>query len=103
MTRDTISFDNPLFDDQWATGGTYDPSQAWTYRDETNLQLEMQLVNMTLDDYNRYFEEKSIKPGPRDYNDFELVDEKLRFKSSSIDLINKSTGKPLALTSIKGQ
>ena len=58
---------------------------------------------MAVDDYYKYFEEKCIKPGAIDYNDFELVDEKLRFKGSSIDLINKSTGKPLALTSIKGQ
>ena len=44
-----------------------------------------------------------MKPGVIDYNDFELVNNKLKFKGSSIDLINKTTGKPLALSSIRSQ
>ena len=60
-------------------------------------------IKMAVDDVYRYFEGKCIKTGPIDYNDFELVNEKLKVKGSSVDLINKTTGKPLALTSIKGQ
>ena len=96
------TIDNPVYDDQGATGG-YDPSETWRYKDETNLLLDTQMVKMAVDDFYIYFEEKGIKPGVIDYNDFELVNNKLKFKGSSIDLINKTTGKPLALSSIRSQ
>ena len=99
---DENTFDNPVYEDPGATGG-YDPSEAWKYQDETNLQLEAQLVKMVVDDFHRHYEGKGIKTGPIDYNDFELVNEKLKVKGISIDLINKITGKPYAFTSIKSQ
>ena len=52
-------------------------------------------------DWRMPFTPRADLAGPIDYNDFELVDEILMVKSSLIDLINKSTGKPLALTSIR--
>ena len=96
------TIDNPVYDDQEAAGG-YDPSETWGYKDMTNLQLDTQIVKMAVDGLYSYFEEKGIKPGVIDYNDFVLVKNKLRFKGSSIDLINKTNGKPLALSSIRSQ
>ena len=47
----------PVYDDQGATGG-YDLSETWRFEDETNLQLDPQMVKMAVDDFYNYFEEK---------------------------------------------
>jgi len=60
---DDNTIENPVFDDQGATGG-YDSSEAWKYQDETNLQYEAQSVKMAVDDFYKYFEEKGLKTGP---------------------------------------
>jgi len=39
-------------------------------------------IKMAVDDVYRYFEGKCIKTGPIDYNDFELVNEKLKVKGA---------------------
>jgi len=77
---DENTFVNPVYEDPGA-----DPAESWKYTDETNLQSDAQLVKSAVDDFYSYFEEKGIKPGVIDYNDFELVNNKLRFKGSSID------------------
>ena len=78
---DDLSFENPVFDDQGTAGG-YDPSKLCEYQDETNLQYEAQSVKMAVDDFYKYFEEKGLKTGPTNYNDFELVNSKFRVKGS---------------------
>ena len=32
VRRDENTFENPVFDDQGATEGSYDPAKAWKYR-----------------------------------------------------------------------
>ena len=53
--RDENTFEKPVFDDQ----GSYDPAEAWKYKDETNLQLQTQLIKLDVDDFYKYFEEKA--------------------------------------------
>ena len=48
VRRDENTFENPFFDVQEDTGESYDPAEAWKFRDETNLQLETQFVKMAL-------------------------------------------------------
>ena len=93
---------NPVYDDEVAAGG-YDPSETWKYRDANNLQYEAQVIKLAVDDFYRAYEDKGAITGPVDYNDFELVNNRLRVKGSTIELISKSTGKPLAISSIRSQ
>ena len=48
---------NPVYNDRGATGG-YDSSESWRYKDETNLQLDGQLVKMAVDDFYSHYKEK---------------------------------------------
>ena len=93
---------NLVYDDGEAIGG-YDPSETWKYQDVANLQYESQLIKMAVDDFYKAYEDKGVITGPIDYNDFELVNNKLRVKGSSIDLVSKITGRPLAISSIRSQ
>ena len=79
---------NPVYDDGGAIGG-YDPSETWKYQDVANLQYEFQVIKMAVDDFYKAYEDKGVITGPVDYNDFELVNNKVRIKGSSIDLVSK--------------
>ena len=67
------------------------------------MQYESQLIKMAVDDFYKAYEDKGVITGPIDYNDFELVNNNLRVKGSSIDLVSKIRGRPLAISSIRSQ
>ena len=72
---------------------------------QTSLSLQQELLQTTVDDYYNRLQRESLTAAlGRDPGRFELVDGRLRLKAyPNLDLVNKRTGAPRALSTVANQ
>ena len=111
IMRNECTLDNPVFDNTistetffgGATGGTYEPTDRSYYRDNTIFTLETHTLDLAVNNFYRNLEKEGAQLHHAIvYHEFELVNVKLHVKGSTTVIVNKTDGKPLALSTIGG-